>query len=44
MPFSYVLDTFAWVEYLIGSRRGATVKEYVEGDPHFKFAENAIMI
>ena len=31
MSYSYVIDTFAWVEYLIGSRRGATVKEYIEG-------------
>jgi predicted nucleic acid-binding protein len=31
MSYSYVVDTFAWVEYLIGSRRGGAVKEYVEG-------------
>jgi len=30
MPYSFVIDTFAWVEYLIGSRRGITAKEYIE--------------
>ena len=30
MHSSYVLDTFAWIEYLIGSRRGAAGKKYVE--------------
>src|SRR5208283_2189186 len=26
-----VLDSFAWIEYLKGSERGATVKSYVDG-------------
>ncbi len=30
MPYSYVIDTFAWVEYLDGTRRGAAAKEYIE--------------
>ncbi len=30
MSYSYVIDTFAWVEYLIGGRRGSTSKEYIE--------------
>lgn len=28
---SYVIDTFAWVEYLIGSKLGRAAKEFIEG-------------
>jgi predicted nucleic acid-binding protein len=28
---SYVIDTYAWVEYLVGSRLGGKTKELVEG-------------
>lgn len=27
-----LLDSFAWIEYFMGSRRGAKVRDYVEGD------------
>jgi predicted nucleic acid-binding protein len=27
-----LLDSFAWMEYFMGSKRGAKVKDYVEGD------------
>ena len=27
-----LLDSFAWIEYFIGSKKGATVRDYVEGD------------
>jgi len=27
-----LLDSFAWIEYFRGSRRGAIVRDYVEGD------------
>ena len=27
-----LLDSFAWVEYFTGSEKGATVRDYVEGD------------
>jgi predicted nucleic acid-binding protein len=27
-----LLDSFAWIEYFMGSERGAKVKDYVEGD------------
>ena len=27
-----LLDSFAWIEYFRGSRRGAKVRDYVEGD------------
>jgi len=27
-----LLDSFAWIEYFIGSERGAKVRDYVEGD------------
>ncbi len=30
MRYSYVIDTFAWVEYLVGSRRGSAAKKYIE--------------
>ena len=30
MSYSFVIDTFAWVEYLIGSARGRTAKRYIE--------------
>jgi predicted nucleic acid-binding protein len=30
MSYSYVIDTYAWVEYFSGSRRGRTAKEYIE--------------
>ncbi len=26
----YIIDTYAWVEYLIGSRAGARAKQYIE--------------
>jgi len=26
------LDSFAWIEYFMGSRRGAQVREYIEGE------------
>ncbi len=28
---SYVIDTYAWVEYLLGSRAGEVARKYVEG-------------
>ncbi len=28
---SYVIDTYAWVEYLLGSKRGAKARAYIEG-------------
>jgi predicted nucleic acid-binding protein len=28
---SYVIDTYAWVEYLIGSEQGRRAKEFIEG-------------
>jgi predicted nucleic acid-binding protein len=31
MPSSYVIDTYAWVEYLLGSTAGAKAKNYIEG-------------
>jgi len=31
MPSSFVIDTYAWVEYLLGSRAGAKAKNYIEG-------------
>lgn len=27
-----LLDSFAWIEYFMGSKRGVKVKDYVEGD------------
>jgi predicted nucleic acid-binding protein len=27
-----VLDSFAWIEYFIGSQRGSRVREYIEGE------------
>ena len=27
-----LLDSFAWIEYFMGSKRGAKVKDYVEGN------------
>jgi len=27
-----LLDSFAWIEYFTGSRRGAKVRDYIEGD------------
>ena len=30
MSYSYVIDTYAWVEYFSGSRKGRTAKEYIE--------------
>ena len=27
-----VLDSFAWIEYFMGSKRGAKVKAYIEGE------------
>jgi predicted nucleic acid-binding protein len=30
MTYSYVIDTFAWIEYLNGSNRGAAAREYIE--------------
>ncbi len=31
MSSSYVMDTYAWVEYLLGSKVGDKAKTYVEG-------------
>ncbi len=31
----YVIDTYAWVEYLIGSTKGALAKKYIEGGSAF---------
>lgn len=31
MPSSFVIDTYVWVEYLLGSRAGAKAKNYIEG-------------
>ena len=31
MPHSYVIDTFAWVEYFIGSQHGKIASQYIEG-------------
>jgi len=31
MPSSFVIDTYTWVEYLLGSRAGARTKNYIEG-------------
>ncbi len=45
MSYRYVIDTFAWIEYLIGSRRGLTAKRYIEGEkaatPTIAIAESA---
>ena len=30
MSYSFVIDTFAWVEYLIGSTRGRSARKYIE--------------
>lgn len=30
MSFSYVIDSYAWVEYFRGTREGAAAKEYIE--------------
>jgi len=27
-----VIDTFAWIEYFLGSKRGEKVKEFIEGN------------
>ncbi len=29
-PSSFVIDSYAWVEYLIGSKSGAKAKKYIE--------------
>ncbi|OLE75257.1 hypothetical protein AUG19_05920 [archaeon 13_1_20CM_2_54_9] len=43
MSYSFVIDTFAWVEYLIGSTRGRSAKKYIEsgkaGTPTIVLAE-----
>jgi len=31
MPSSFVVDTYTWVEYLLGSIAGAKAKNYIEG-------------
>lgn len=31
MSSSFVIDTYAWVEYLLGSKAGARAKDYIEG-------------
>ena len=28
----FVIDTFAWIEYFIGSKKGETVKTFIEGN------------
>lgn len=30
MSFSYVIDSYAWVEYFRGTKEGAAAKEYIE--------------
>lgn len=30
MPYRYVIDTFAWVEYFIGSSKGKSARRYIE--------------
>lgn len=30
MSYNFVIDSYAWIEYFIGSKRGASVKHYVE--------------
>lgn len=29
---SFVIDTYAWVEYLLGSRKGEAARGYIEGE------------
>lgn len=31
MPSSFVIDTYTWVEYLLGSRPGRKARNYIEG-------------
>ena len=31
MKSSFVIDTYAWIEYLLGSKAGAKVRTYIEG-------------
>lgn len=31
MSSSFVIDTYTWVEYLLGSRAGAKARNYIEG-------------
>jgi len=31
MTSSFVIDTYAWVEYFLGSKAGKRAKEYIEG-------------
>jgi len=30
MSYEYVIDSYAWVEYFLGSREGSIAKEYIE--------------
>ena len=30
MSFSYIIDSYAWVEYFRGTKEGAAAKEYIE--------------
>lgn len=30
MNYNFVIDSYAWIEYFIGSRRGSSVRHYVE--------------
>jgi len=34
MSFSYVIDSYAWVEYFRGTKEGAAAKAYIEGKDH----------
>ena len=31
MSSSFVIDTYSWVEYLLGSKAGAKARDYIEG-------------
>ena len=31
MSYDYVIDSYAWIEYFIGTEKGEIAKEYIEG-------------
>jgi predicted nucleic acid-binding protein len=31
MSYKYVIDSFAWIEYFFGSKRGESAKPFIEG-------------
>ena len=33
--FMYLIDTYAWIEYFIGSKKGEQVKQIIENKKHF---------